>query len=179
MAPAGALLPPRVELLSSHHDVNSFDCGEHPLNYFLRRYAATNQAARISNTYVAIEQGSSVIISGRILGYYTLSLLIISRDDLPPNLAARLPKYPVPAGILGRLAVDKKLHGQGLGRFLLLDSFQKVVDASQHMPIYALVVDAMFDRLIPWYKSYGFQEFPNIARRLFISVDTLVKSSRP
>jgi predicted GNAT family N-acyltransferase len=177
MAPAGAV--PRVEQLSSHHDVNSFDCGQHPLNYFIRRYAATNQAARISKTYVAVEQRSSAVISGPILGYYTLSLLSISRDDLPPDLVARLPKYPVPAAILGRLAVDKKLHGQGLGRFLLFDSFEKVVDASQHMPIYALIVDAMFDHLIPWYKKYGFKEFPNIARRLFISVETLVTSSRP
>jgi predicted GNAT family N-acyltransferase len=180
MAPAGVMLPPRVEQLSSHHDVGSFDCGEHPLNYFLRRYAAANQGARISNTYVAVEQGSAgVDISSPILGYYTLSLLSVSRDDLPADLVAQLPKYPIPAGILGRLAVDKKLHGQGLGTFLLFDSFQKVVNASQHIPIYALVVDAMFDHLVPWYKKYGFREFPNIARRLFISVDTLVKSSRP
>ena len=114
MAPAGVMLPPRVEQLSSHHDVGSFDCGEHPLNYFLRRYAATNQGARISNTYVAVGPGSAGGDSSiPILGYYTLSLLSVSRDDLPSDLVAQVPN---PSQHFGQARRRQEASWAGVGK---------------------------------------------------------------
>jgi hypothetical protein len=178
MAASGAVLPPRVELLSSSHDVGSFSCGVHALDYWLRTWAAKNQTTGTSQTHVAVDQAASTTaVSVPIFGYYSLSATSISRDDLPQELARALPiNYPVPACILGRLAVQTNLQGQKLGKFLLFDAFRKVVEANQRMAVSVLIVDAMFDHLVPWYKNFGFQELANFPRRLFISVATLTKA---
>jgi predicted N-acetyltransferase YhbS len=91
-------------------------------------------------------------------------------------VAKRLPRYPVPAALLGRLAVQQASQGQKLGEFLVFDAFANVVKASKVIAIHALVVDAMFDSLVPWYRKFGFQEFPTSKLRLFISVATLSKA---
>jgi hypothetical protein len=178
MAGSGALLPPRVELLSTRHDVGHFSCGVDDLDRWLRKYAAKNQTTGASQTHVAVEQAASTAsVSIPILGYYCLSATSISRGDLPQELADSLPsRYPVPACILGRLAVQEKLRGGGLGTFLLFDAFKKVVDANLRIAVSVLIVDAMFDYLVPWYKKFGFQEIKNDPLRLFISVGTLAKA---
>ena len=57
-----------------------------------------------------------------IMGYYTLSAGSISADDLPLEHKRRLPNYPVPVALLGRLEVDKQYQGQRLGSILLADA---------------------------------------------------------
>ena len=76
-----------------------------------------------------------------VAGYYSLGAASIEKRKLPVELAKRLPHYPVPAAILGRLAVDRKHHGLGLGEGLLLDAIRRVVHASDSIAIYALMVD--------------------------------------
>jgi hypothetical protein len=71
--------------------------------------------------------------------YYSLSATSFEKDELPPALAIRLPLYPLPAAILGRLAIDRTCQGQGLGETLLLDAF---------------------------YERYGFRAFATEQRRL-------------
>lgn len=177
MAPTGAgPLPPRIEQLSGSHAITGFSCGVQDLDDYLHKYAAQNHARHISTVYIAVDRSIAPdAISIPVLGYYTLSNLSISRDELPAKVAKRLPAYPIPAILLGRLAVEKTLQGQRLGKFLLFDSFEKVVQSSTQVAAFALVVDAMFVHLVPWYKQFGFQECTKTPRRLFISVNTLVK----
>jgi predicted GNAT family N-acyltransferase len=105
-----------------------------------------------------------------------LSATSFAKSELPPDLAKRLPHYPVPAAILGRLAVSQSLQKQGLGKFLIFDAFNRVVQTSQQLGIHALLIDAKYPHIVPIYTKYGFQPFPSTPLRLFISVKTLAKA---
>ncbi len=99
--------------LTKAHDRAAFDCGVPSLNSYLQRSARQNQDRDIGRTCVALEPGQV-----RVWGYYTLSSASTEFEEYPEN--AGLPRYPIPAVLLARLAVDKQRHGQGLGRELLI-----------------------------------------------------------
>ncbi len=156
-----------VEPLGSHHDRASFSCGEPALDSYLRRQAAQDARRRIAQVFVAVGERP-----GEIAGYYTLSAASFEKDRLPVELARRLPHYPVPAVVIGRLAVDRGHQGRGLGELLLLDAIRRVVRASDMVGVYAMVVDAKNDRALAFYERYGFRSFPSTARRLFLPLRT-------
>ncbi len=107
-----------------------------------------------------------------IAGYYSLSATSFEKDELPPALAKRLPHYPVPAAVLGRLAIDREQQGRGLGETLLLDAIRRVVRASTTIAVYAIIVDAKNDRAQTFYQRYGFRTFASEPRRLFLPLQT-------
>ena len=106
---------------------------------------------------------------------FSLSAASFEKEEFPPALAKRLPHYPVPAAILGRLAVDSACQGQGLGEILLLDAVRRVVRASATLMVYAVIVDAKNDRAVAFYERYGFRTFASIQRRLFLPLETFEK----
>ena len=108
----------------------------------------------------------------RIAGYYTLSAAGFEKDNLPAEVARRLPHYPVPAAVIGRLAVDLRNQGIGLGELLLLDAINRVVRAGDTMGVYAVVVDALHDRASAFYERYGFVPFPSRPLRLYLPLRT-------
>ena len=103
---------------------------------------------------------------------YTLSAASFEKDDLPAVLARRLPHYPVPAAVIGRLAVDLRSQGWGLGEILLLDAIHRVVRAGDTIGVYAVVVDALHDRAGAFYERYGFTPFQSEPLRLFLPLRT-------
>lgn len=157
-----------VEPLGPHHDRAAFFCGEPILDAYLQRQASQDIRRRVAQVFVAL--GDS---PGRIAGYYSLSATSFEKDELPPTSAKRLPHYPVPAAILGRLAVDRALQGQGLGETLLLDAIRRIVRASATIAVHAIVVDAKNDRAVAFYEQYGFRAFASERRRLFLPLDTI------
>ncbi len=110
-----------------------------------------------------------------IIGNYTLSAAGFEEDQLPAEMAQRLPHYPVPAAVIGRLAIDLVHQGRGLGEFLLLDAIQRVVRASDAIGVYAVVVDAKNDRAVAFYERSGFRSFPSTPQRLFLPLRTFEK----
>lgn len=112
---------------------------------------------------------------GKIAGYYSLSAASFEKAELPPALAKRLPHYPVPAAVLGRLAIDREKQGRGLGEMLLLDAIRRVDRASTAIAIYALIVDAKNANAQAFYERYGFRMFARAPRRLFLPLETLEK----
>ncbi len=112
---------------------------------------------------------------GEIVGYYTLSAASFEKDEMPADIAKRLPHYPVPAAVIGRLAVDHRSQGRGLGETLLLDAIRRVVRASAAIAVYAVIVDAKNDRASAFYARYGFRSFASLPRRLFLPLDTFRK----
>lgn len=110
----------------------------------------------------------------QIAGYYTLSAFSVQATDLPPDIARRLPRYPlIPATLLGRLAVDQHYRGQGFGGILLLDALRRARDASQVIASFAVIVDAMNDRARAFYEHYQFQPITGDGLRLFIPIQTI------
>ena len=160
--------PPKIEPLSADHDRNGFDCGDDILNGYLQRQAMQDMRRNVSRVFVARQARSR-----RVVGYYTLSAASFRRQDLPEAEARRLPYYPIPAALLGRLAVDRDHQGLGLGKFLLFDAFHRVLQASEVLAVHALIVDAKHDQARDFYRQYGFLSFPDTPSRLFIPVDTL------
>jgi len=102
------------------------------------------------------------------VGYYTLSAGSISADDLPLAQKHRLPNYPVPVALLGRLAVDKQYQGQRLGSILLADAVQRVDQASEVLAVYAIVVEALNPSVAEFYQGFGFIPFSAQPLKLFL-----------
>lgn len=50
-----------------------------------------------------------------LAGFFTLSAGSVSCSELPEALAKKLPRYPVPVALIGRLAVDTDFQGKGVG----------------------------------------------------------------
>ena len=104
-----------------------------------------------------------------ILGSYTLSSYGIDVGDLPSDVAKKLPRYPlIPATLLGRLAVDRRLQGQGIGEFLLMDALHRALVQSTEIAAAAVAVDAINAGAVKFYQHFGFVPFPAIASRLFL-----------
>jgi len=151
----------RIDLLGNHHDRTAFACGVDALDRYLRAQAGQDARKRVASCFVlAAEDGS-------VAGYYTLSATSIALADLPPELAKRLPRYPViPATLMGRLAVDQRRRGQRLGELLLFDAFSRTLRSD--IASYAFVVDAKDDTAAAFYERYRFMRLPSAGRRLFL-----------
>lgn len=159
-----------IEPLGPQHDRESFACGEPALDDYLRRRASQDARRRVARVFVAAGAAP-----GEIAGYYTLSAASFEKDELPAGIAKRLPHYPVPAVVIGRLAVSRPFQGRGLGETLLLDAVRRVVRASASIAAYAVVVDAKNDAARAFYERYGFRPFPATPRRLFLPLATFEK----
>ncbi len=154
--------------LDKLHDRKSFDCGERSLNRYLHHYAGQDARRRISRVFVAALPDAPQ----QVIGYYSLSAGSLDATDLPESLRRRLPGYPVPVVLLGRLAVAKSHQRQGIGSILLADALQRIVQASQAVAVYAVVVDALNDRAADFYRQFGFIPLPGQQLKLFLPMDS-------
>ncbi|MCQ8183736.1 GNAT family N-acetyltransferase [Methylomonas sp. SURF-1] len=157
-------MPLKIETLNTNHQRKAFDCGDSTLNNYLQQYARQNVKHRLNKVFVATD----VSAPQTILGYYTLSAGSVRAGDLPPEHKNRLPNYPVPVALLGRLAVDKQYQGQRLGTILLADAVQRVEQASEVMAVYAIVVDALNPAAAEFYRQFGFNVLPGQPLKLFL-----------
>ncbi len=156
-----------IELLAEH-DRNSFDCGEPSLNEYLQRFARQNAELFLGRTYVLVAPDQA-----QIKGYYTLSSGSVARPDLPEK---RLPRYPVPVVLIGRLAVNRNSQRQRLGEFLLLDALRRSAQLAQHLGIFAVVVDALNEQAYNFYRKYGFVETVDDPMRLYLPIKKVLQS---
>ncbi|HEY5039013.1 MAG TPA: GNAT family N-acetyltransferase [bacterium] len=180
-----------IQPISRHLDLGSFDCGASALNDYLRKYARQNHDRNISKTFVAMEKGgagsrlepaqpgrvsrheTSAQGDRKVLGFYTLVASEIDAKTIPTTHSKNLPRYPVPAVRIGRLAVDKHHQGQGIGEDLLWDALDKANRLSEEVGIYAVVVDAKDEKAVQFYHKYGFVPLSNNPKTLFLPVETV------
>lgn len=160
-------MPWSIQPLTSAFDVSGFDCGEVSLNSFLQRHALSNDKAGLGRTFIAIEAGQT-----QIQGYFTLSTGSVRFDVIPDHLKKRLPKYPIPTVHIGRLAVDVRFQGKGLGETLLVEALRKAAAASSGVGVYAVDVIALHDRAKGFYLKYGFVEMLDQPLHLFLPIAT-------
>jgi ribosomal protein S18 acetylase RimI-like enzyme len=149
-----------VEKLAAHHDRLSFSCGVDALDRYLHAQAGQDVRRRVSNCFVAVSSERT------IAGYYTLAATGVPLNDLPLEYAKRLPRYPiVPAALVGRLAVDIRFAGKGLGSMLLYDAMARAADAAP--AVFAVIVDAKDDRAAKFYQRFGFRAFASRPMTLY------------
>ena len=92
---------------------------------------------------------------------------------MPEGVIKRLPRYPIPVGLLGRLEVDRRWSRRGLGSVLLTDALRRVHLASATLAVYAVVVDAKDESARAFYERFGFIVLPDSASRLFLPMSTV------
>jgi len=166
-----ALAPEHICPLEKAHDRKSFDCGNEDLNRYLREQARQDAEKRVAAPFVFTQLGSPAA-----LGFYTLSSSIIPVDELPPDLMKRLPRYgQLPVTLLGRLAVDRSVGGQGVGEFLLVDALRRSLEAAQQIAAMAVIVDAKDERAEGFYRHFDFQPFQQTPLRLFLPMGQIAK----
>ncbi len=119
---------------------------------WLKRRALNNQTTGASRTYVACE-------GVRVMAYYALASSAISVSDAPGRFRRNMPD-PIPVVVLGRLAVDRSLHGKGLGRALVKDAGQRVMQAADTIGIRGMIVQALSAEAKAFYERVGFDASP-------------------
>jgi GNAT superfamily N-acetyltransferase len=140
-----------IRRLDEFDDVENFDCGDEPLNNYLKRHAWTNQQkSSIGVTYVALEESAP----RTVLGYFTLATSSVPRDLLPKKHIRGLPPYDLPLILLARLAVDHRFAGKGLGHALIAEAFKITLRVADEVGCRCIVTDAYRDR-VGWYAKYG------------------------
>lgn len=170
MASQGKATPYRVDPLGKTHDRAIFSCGTAALDRYLQQQARQDAEKSVAAPFILTAPPEP-----RVLGYYTLSASLVNVSELPETLTKKLPRYPqlpvtLPVTLLGRLAVDDSMKGQGLGQFLLMDALYRSLQAAAHIAAMAVVVDAKDDAAEAFYRHYGFIALQQQPGRLFLSM---------
>lgn len=152
--------------IASRHQLEAFDCGKPSMDAWLRAHALANEG-KASRTYVVCAGATDLVA-----GYYALAAGGIGRADLPRKLRQGIPD-PVPVMVLGRLAVDRRHAGAGLGAAMLRDAMQRTLLVSRTAGVRALILHALDDEAAAFYARYGFLPFPAATRTMFLPVETL------
>ncbi|MFA6157966.1 GNAT family N-acetyltransferase [Mesorhizobium sp.] len=156
------------EPLTAFHEVESFASGVDSLDQWLKRRALKNQATGASRTFVAGE-------NGRVVAYYALASSAISMDAAPSRFRRNMPE-PIPVVVLGRLAVDQSQQGRGLGRALIRDAGQRVIQAADTIGIRGIVVHALSTDAKAFYTRIGFEPSSLDPMMLLVTLDDLKAS---
>jgi GNAT superfamily N-acetyltransferase len=157
-----------IEALGAH-DRSTFDCGNAALNHYLRAQASQDMKRLVANCFLAIDSTTKTIA-----GYYTLAASSVAANALPADLVKRLPRYPLlPAALIGRLAVDHRFGGRGIGAALIADAVFRVLRGD--VSALALIVDAKDDSAVAFYLHHGFQRFADKPQSLFLPLATASK----
>ncbi|MGA2119075.1 MAG: GNAT family N-acetyltransferase [Bryobacteraceae bacterium] len=153
--------PRRVEKLRPGHPIEDFDCGREKLNRYLLRYAWSNQQAGAAQTYIGLA-GDTVV------GYHTLAVGQVSREQAPERLTKGLARHPVPIMLLARMAVDRRWQGQGVGKALLRDAMLRTLQAAEIAGIRAFAVHAKDEKARGFYQKFDFIPSPADPMHLFV-----------
>jgi predicted GNAT family N-acyltransferase len=156
----------RIEPLDSRHDRIAFHCGVLELDDWLHHRAGQDQKRKLAAVFVLTRDGISVS------GFYSLSAHSILASDLPPEESRRLPRFPLPVTLLGRMAVEQSLHGRKLGEHLLLHAFERALAGSRQIASWAVIVDAKADAR-EFYLRHGFIPCHGRPERLFLPMKTI------
>ncbi|HSG69209.1 MAG TPA: GNAT family N-acetyltransferase [Planctomycetaceae bacterium] len=156
------------------HDRTGFECGVEALNEWLTTKLTQYEKRDLARTYVLIEERQSTV-----KGYYALSNHTVVYEALPDELAQGLPRIDVPVVLIGRLAVDSSVHGQGLGEFLLLDALRRAEYLASKIGIQAVEVDAINEAARRFYQKYGFLSLTDDPQHLFLPMKVIRKLKLP
>jgi GNAT superfamily N-acetyltransferase len=148
--------------LAQTDDRNGFDCGRESMNHWFRRHAWANHAAGLLRANVICHVATS-----RIIGYVTLSAGQIERAALPKPQQRNKPD-PLPATLLGQLAIHKDHQGKGHARSLLLFALRAALRASLDVGSFGVFTHPLDDDACGFYARWGFQDLPFDSRRAMI-----------
>ena len=160
------------EALGKQHDRSKFSCGQAELDDWFRHRAGQDERRNVAHVFVAVDQDLGVV------GFYSLSAFKLGLEDLPEEIARKLPRYDagVPAALIGRLARDERVRGKGVGELLVADAVRRILGAAQALAVLAIVLDAKNERTVTFYEGLGFRRFPLRPNRLFLLASSAISA---
>lgn len=154
--------------ITHEHVTEAFACGNADMDAWLRRHALNNEG-KVSRTYVVTDHAKVVV------AYYALATGKMDLCELPRRIRHNLPRA-VPVIVLGRLAVDLDHGGMGLGSCLLREAMQRCLEVSQVVGVRALVVHAIDDEAVEFYRRFGFEGSKIGPRTLLLPIETITQA---
>ena len=159
-----------IRRLEKSHDRTNFECGQPLLDEWLKDRASQFDRRDLSRTFVATRPELVAV-----LGYYAISTHRVVYEVLPTAEAKGLPRLAVPVLLIGKLAVDRRVQGQGLGALLLVDALRRALQISEQVGIRAVEVDAIDDTARKFYLKFGFRSLLDDPRHLFLTISEIRK----
>lgn len=156
------------EPLSPEHGVETFDSGVPALDIWLRKRARANEESGASRTFVTCQ-------GNRVVGYYSLAAASIMHDAATGRVKRNMPE-PVPAVLIGRLALDKAWQGRGHGVSLLKDAVLRIASAAETIGVRAILVHAMSKDAMKFYEKFGFRQSPIESMTLMMTVEEVLRA---
>ena len=151
--------------ITADHDLSGFACGVESLDKWLKDRALANHSAGASRTYVVCE-------GAHVKAYYALASGGLATTDATGRFRRNMPD-PIPVAILGRLAVDRTLRGQGFGRALFRDAALRVLMAADVIGIRGMIVHAISDEAVAFYRALGLAASASAPRTMMVTLDEL------
>jgi GNAT superfamily N-acetyltransferase len=142
--------------LENEHRTNGFDCGIGSLDIWLVRHARAAAGAGSARTYAVIDAEQK-----RVVGYHALSVASVEHAEVTDRGRKGMPKHPIPAILLARLAVDKSVQKKGVGPFLLRDAMTRAVSVAEQAGVRLMLVHVLNDNARGFYEHFGFEPSPS------------------
>ena len=150
----------------ARHERADFCSGHDRIDRYFRETVSQDVKRSYAACYVLIERSS-----GKLAGFYTLSAHSIPLNDIAPELAKKLPRYPsVPVVLIGWMGRDLAFRGAGLGSMLLYDAISRVAQAP--IGAYAICADAIDEDATVFYLKHQFQPLLSRPQTLFLPMKT-------
>jgi GNAT superfamily N-acetyltransferase len=143
------------EPLDNEHRSDGFECGVGSLDVWLVKHARAAMGAGSARTYVVVDAER-----GRVVGYHALSVASIEPSEASVRAQKGMPRNPIPAMLLARLAVDQTVHARGIGAFLLRDAMTRAVSVAEQAGVRLLLVHAVDEEPRAFYEHCDFEASP-------------------
>ncbi|HEY6418249.1 MAG TPA: GNAT family N-acetyltransferase [Candidatus Binataceae bacterium] len=150
---------------------DGFDCGTPVLNEWLRVHAWTNHNSGSARVYVCIDSDADAIA-----GYYSLSAGAVEHARAPRRVSRGLARHPIPVVLIGRLAVERRYGSRGIGRFLVRDAFEHILESADVVGTRAVMVRAKTPEAAEFYRKLGFAASDSDPMRFFHLLKDVRKS---
>ncbi|WP_158814951.1 GNAT family N-acetyltransferase [Methylocapsa sp. S129] len=148
--------------LTNRHDLSSFASNVAALDDWLKRRARANQVNGASRTFVVCE-------GDQVIGYYALASGGVNVSAATGRFRRNMPD-PIPVAVLGRLAVDRRWQGKGIGRALFRDAALRLSNAAEIIGIRGVLVHAVSEDAKAFYLALGFDPSPLEPMTLMITL---------
>ncbi len=110
------------------------------------------------------------------VAYYSLAPASVEVAEVPARVARGQGRAEIPVILLGRLAVDLREQGTGLGGQMLLDALRRAVEGAEVIGGRAVLVHAVDERARKFYLHHGFEESPGDLLHLLLLIKDIRKT---
>lgn len=150
----------------SAEQLKAFDCGKTVLNNWLVTRARANDVSGGSRTYLLITGDD------RVAGFFCLSNYALVHEEVKASVRRNMPN-PIPATLLGRLAVSRDMQGQGIGSSLLRYAVSLAVKVAEFTNSAVLVTEPIDEGAFNFYRRFGFEAIKIGASMLMLRLNAV------